>query len=130
MFGLIVALSLIQPTPLKVAADVGFAPHAMALPDGSTEGFNIDLAAEIAERLGRPGYEIIDSEWSGMFAGLGAKKFEFVVAPTTATPERARMVLFTEGYLDTDYTFLISKALRPRSSRSRGFAQRQGHRRQ
>ena len=103
------ALALAQPAPLKVAADVGFAPHAMALPDGSTEGFNIDLAAEIARRLGRPGYEIVDSEWSGMFAGLGAKKFEFVIAPTTATPERARMVLFTEGYLDTDYTFLIGK---------------------
>lgn len=109
MLGLILALALVQSTPLKVAADVGFAPHAMALPDGTTEGFNIDLAAEIAKRLGRPGYEIVDSEWSGMFAGLGAKKFEFVVAPTTATPERARMVLFTEGYLDTDYTFLIAK---------------------
>ena len=109
MLELALTLLLAQPTPLTVAADVGFAPHAMALPDGTTEGFNIDLAAEIAKRLGRPGYEIIDSEWSGMFAGLNAKKFEFIIAPMTATPERAEMVLFTEGYLDTDYTFLIAK---------------------
>ena len=109
MLELVLTVFLAQATPLVVAADVGFAPHAMALPDGSTEGFNVDLAAEIAKRLGRPGYDIVDSEWSGMFAGLNAKKFEFVVAPMTATPERAEMVLFTEGYLDTDYTFLITK---------------------
>ena len=93
--------------PLVVAADVGFAPHAMARPDGTTEGFNIELAEEIALRLGRNGYEIIDQEWSGMFAGLNAKRFEFIIAPTTMTYERSEEVLFTEGYLDTDYTFLI-----------------------
>lgn len=109
MLEVVLTLILAQSPTLVVAADVGFAPHAMALPDGTTEGFNVDLAAEIAKRLGRPGYEIVDSEWSGMFAGLNAKKFEFVVAPMTATPERAEMVLFTEGYLDTDFTFLISK---------------------
>ncbi len=93
--------------PLLVAADVGFAPHAMARPDGSAEGFNIDLAEEIARRLGRPGYEIVDQEWSGIFAGLAAGRFEFIIAPTTMTYERSQEVLFVEGYLDTDYTFLI-----------------------
>lgn len=93
--------------PLLVAADVGFAPHAMARPDGSTEGFNVDLAAQIADRLGRPGYEIVDQEFSGVFAGLNAGRFEFIVAPTTMTLERSRQVLFVEGYLDTDYTFMI-----------------------
>ena len=93
--------------PLLVAADVGFAPHAMARPDGTTEGFNIDLADEIARRLGRPGYEIVDQEWTGMFAGLNANRFEFIIAPTTMTYERSEEVLFVEGYLDTDYTFLI-----------------------
>lgn len=93
--------------PLLVAADVGFAPHAMARPDGSAEGFNIDLAEEIARRLGRPGYEIVDQEWSGIFAGLSANRFEFIIAPTTMTYERSQEVLFVEGYLDTDYTFLV-----------------------
>ena len=93
--------------PLLVAADVGFAPHAMARPDGSAEGFNIDLAEDLARRLGRPGYEIVDQEWSGIFAGLSASRFEFIIAPTTMTYERSQEVLFVEGYLDTDYTFLI-----------------------
>ncbi len=93
--------------PLLVAADVGFAPHAMVLPDGSAQGFNVDMAADIARRLGRPGYEIVDQEFSGVFAGLNAGRFEFIVAPTTMTVERSRQVLFVEGYLDTDYAFVI-----------------------
>ncbi len=89
-----------------VAADVGFAPHAMMTPDGGVEGFNVDLAREIASRLGRPGFEIVDSEWSSIFSGLYAEKFEFVIAPTTITEGRAERVLLTEGYLDTDPVFL------------------------
>lgn len=95
--------------PLLVAADVGFAPHAMVRADGTVEGFNVDLAAEIARRIGRPGYQVVDLEWSGMFPGLSAQRFEFIIAPVTITPERAKEVLFAEGYLDTDYTFLIKK---------------------
>ncbi len=101
------ASALTEDGPLLVSADVGFAPHAMIRPDGVPEGFNIDLAEEFARRLGRPGYEIVDQEWSGMFAGLNANRFEFIIAPTTMTYERSQEVLFVEGYLDTDYTFLI-----------------------
>ena len=94
------------PGPLVVAADVGFAPHAMMTPSGEVEGFNVDLARVLAERLGRPGTRIVDSEWSSIFSGLYAGKFEFVIAPTTITEGRARRVLLSEGYLDTDPVFL------------------------
>ncbi len=92
--------------PLVVAADVGFAPHAMMTGSGDVEGFNVDLAREIAARLGRPGVEVVDFEWSSIFSGLYARRFEFVIAPTTITEGRARRVLLTEGYLDTDPVFL------------------------
>jgi polar amino acid transport system substrate-binding protein len=40
---------------------------------------------------------------------LQAKRFDFLVAPMTVTAERAKSLLFTEGYLNTDYQFLIKK---------------------
>ena len=81
----------------------------MMAPNGEVEGFNVDLAREIADRLGRPGFRIVDSEWSSIFSGLYAGKFEFVIAPTTITEGRARRVLLSEGYLDTDPVFLRRK---------------------
>src|SRR5690606_10665962 len=41
--------------------------------------------------------------------GLNSRRYDFLVAPVTVTPERARSLLFTEGYLDTDYTFVGKK---------------------
>jgi hypothetical protein len=69
------------------------------------QGFNIDLGEELAKRLGRK-IEIEGTEFSGLVPGLNAKKYDFLLAPVTVTPERAKSLLFTEGYLDTDYTFV------------------------
>jgi len=93
---------------LVVAADVGFAPHVMAKPGGGYEGYNVDMIEEIARRLGVE-YEIVDQEWSGIFAGLNAEKYDLIIAPTTVTEERAQNLLFMEGYLDQNYQFLKKK---------------------
>lgn len=95
--------------PIKTGVDATFAPHAMAKLGGGMEGFNIDLGNEIARRLGRP-IEIEGTQFSGLIPGLNAKKYDFVLAPTTVTKERAEALLFTEGYLDTDYLFVQRKA--------------------
>ena len=100
------ASSAFAAEKLVVAADVGYAPHIMAKPDGGYEGYNVDMIEEIARRLNVE-YEIVDQEWSGIFAGLNAKKYDFIIAPTTVTPERAEKMLFMEGYLDSEIVFLV-----------------------
>ena len=95
--------------PIKTAVDATFAPHAMPRLGGGLEGFNIDLGNEIAKRLGRP-IEIEGTQFSGLVPGLNARKYDFILAPTTLTEERAKAMLFTEGYLDTDYMFVQKKA--------------------
>lgn len=97
-----------QPAPLTVGLDATFAPHAMPRLGGGVEGFNVDMATEIARRLGRP-VNIVAQEWAGLIPGLQARRFDFLAAPTTVTAERARSLLFTEGYLPTDYQFVVRK---------------------
>jgi polar amino acid transport system substrate-binding protein len=92
--------------PLRVAADVGFVPFAFTDPSGKVVGFSADMAKEIAERLGRPGYEVVDSNWSAIFAGLFAKRWEFNIAPTTVTEERDKQMLYTEPYFETGFGFI------------------------
>jgi polar amino acid transport system substrate-binding protein len=93
---------------LKTVVDGTFAPHAMPKLGGGYEGFNIDLADEIAKRLKRKS-QVDTTQFSGIVPGLMAGTYDYVAAPTTVTKERAENMLFTEGYLNTDFQFLIKK---------------------
>jgi polar amino acid transport system substrate-binding protein len=95
--------------PLHTGVDGTFAPHAFPnLSGGGYQGFNIDLANEFAKRLKRK--IVIDAaQYSGLLPAMQAGTYDFVAAPTTVTKERAENMLFTEGYLNTDFQFLIRK---------------------
>lgn len=95
-----------QDKPLIAGFDGTFAPHAMPKLGGGVEGFNIDLIVEAGKRMGRP-IEVFAGEFSGLIPAMQAGKISFVGAPTTVTPERAKALLFTEGYLNTYYAFII-----------------------
>src|SRR6201988_1866053 len=97
-----------EEPPLKTGVDATFAPHAMPKLSGGIEGFNVDLANEIAKRLHR-GIEIDATQFSGLLPGLQAGSYDFIAAPTTVTKERAENLLFTEGYLNTDFQFVVKK---------------------
>jgi polar amino acid transport system substrate-binding protein len=97
-----------EAPPLRTAVDGTFAPHAMPKLGGGYEGFNIDLAEEIGKRMKRK--VVIDAlQFSGLVPALQAGTYDFLAAPTTVTKERADNMLFTEGYLNTDFQFLVKK---------------------
>lgn len=95
-----------QDKPLVIGVDGTFAPHAMPKIEGGVEGFNVDLALEIGRRMGRK-VEIVAQQFSGLIPGMNSGKFDFLAAPTTVMPERAKNLLFSEGYLETDLQFVI-----------------------
>src|SRR4051812_44817120 len=92
--------------PLKSAIDGTFAPHAMPNLSGGYEGFNIDMANEMSRVLKRK-ITIDTAQYSGLIPALLAGTYDFLIAPTTVTKERSESMLFTEGYLNTDFQFLI-----------------------
>jgi polar amino acid transport system substrate-binding protein len=93
--------------PLIAGVDGTFAPHAMPKLGGGVEGFNVDLITEAGRRMGRK-VEIFAGEFSGLIPAMQSGKIDFVGAPTTVTPERAKQLLFTEGYLNTYYAFVVA----------------------
>ena len=97
-----------QERPLKTGVDGTFAPHAMPNLSGGIQGFNVDLANEIAKRLKRK-IEIEATQFSGLIPGLQAGTYDFLAAPVTVTKERAENLLFSEGYLNTDFQFVVRK---------------------
>lgn len=94
--------------PLRTGVDATFAPHAMVKLGGGLQGFNVELGEELARRMGRK-LDIEGTEFAGLVPGLNAKKYDFLLAPVTVNAERAKVMLFTEGYMDSDYTFVIKK---------------------
>jgi polar amino acid transport system substrate-binding protein len=94
---------------LVVGADFGANPYIIASPDGTVSGFNVDLVTEVAKRMGRPGVKFVDQQFSGIFAGLDAKKYEFIAAAVTLTQQRSEAMLFIEGFVATDFQFLTRK---------------------
>ena len=101
--------SAIAQTPLRTGVDPNFPPHAFPKLSGGYQGFNVDLGEEIARRLGRP-LEIEGAQYSALIPALNAKKFDFLMAPTTVSPERAKTVLLTEGYMNNDFTLIVKKS--------------------
>jgi polar amino acid transport system substrate-binding protein len=91
---------------LTVACDLGFAPFCFKDAAGTVTGFTYDFSMAIAKRLGRPGLDVIDTNYSAIFAGLFSKRYEMIPAPTNITVERAAQMLFSEPYMPTGIGFL------------------------
>ena len=68
------------------------------------------MIKEVAKRVGRPGVEIVDINFSGLFAALFSKRIEFTVNPLNITAERAERMLYTEPFFATGNGFLIRAA--------------------
>lgn len=94
---------------LVVGSDFGVAPWMVRGASGP-EGFGVDMITDIAKRIGRSGVEIVDINFSGLFAALFAKRIEFTVNPLNITAERAERMLYTEPFFATGNGFLIRVA--------------------
>jgi polar amino acid transport system substrate-binding protein len=85
---------------ILVATDPAYPPQSELLPDGSFEGFDIDTANAIGERLGvevqfeTPNFdEVVAGEWGG--------RFDISVGSVTITTPREEVLSFTQPYYYT-----------------------------
>jgi polar amino acid transport system substrate-binding protein len=95
-----------QSEALTVGSDFGVAPWIVRGIDGP-EGFGVDLIHEIGKRLDRPSVDIVDINFSGLFAALFSNRIEFTVNPTTITAERSERMLFSQPIMSTGNGFLV-----------------------
>jgi len=65
---------------------------------------------EVGKRIGRPSVEIVDVNFSGLFAALFSKRIEFTVNPLNVTAERAERMLYSEPFFATGNGFLVRAA--------------------
>jgi L-cystine transport system substrate-binding protein len=87
-----------QRGTFRIGTEGTYPPFSFRGPDNQLQGFDIDVAKEIAIKLGvRP--EFITTEWSGIIAGLQAAKFDAIINQVAITPERKQVVDFSLPYV-------------------------------
>ncbi|WP_426394656.1 glutamine ABC transporter substrate-binding protein [Ralstonia sp. R-29] len=82
--------------PLRVATDATFAPMEF-VENGKHTGFDIDLIEALARTMGRP-VEWTDIDFKGLVPGLISRRFDVAISGIYITPERKKVVDFTEPY--------------------------------
>ncbi len=91
---------------LLVATDSNYAPQSFRNPDESWEGFDIEVAREIAKRLGVE-VEFLDINFDVVTAGGWNGRWDINVGSMTITPGRKEVLLFTTPYYYTPAAFAV-----------------------
>lgn len=103
-------LDLVSSGTLTVCSDVPFAPFEFEDPDSPIgySGFDIDLIAEIAERLDLE-VEVVATGFEGLTSGatMAAGTCDLAASAMTITEERAEQIDFSDPYYDAVQSLLV-----------------------
>ena len=94
---------------LTVSTDPNYAPQSVQNKDGSFSGFDIDVATEVAKRLGVTIKFVIPS-WDLITAGSWSGRWDASVGSMTITAERQKVLDFSPAYYYTPAQLTASKA--------------------
>jgi polar amino acid transport system substrate-binding protein len=98
-------LPLMEEGVLTVGAEFP-SPPFLNPPRENPTGFEVDIADEIAKRLGIPEVRWVEVPWTSLFSP-GPKRFDFDINETTITAERDEVVDFSEPYFEANQALLI-----------------------
>lgn len=87
-----------QTGTLKVAITQANPPWNFLDSSGNPAGYDVDVAHELAKRLGVGEVEFVPSNFQSFIEGVRANRFDIVIAGQTITEERAREVGFSIPY--------------------------------
>ena len=85
---------------LIVSTDPNYAPQSFLQEDGTFVGFDIDVATEIADRLG-VGIKFETPDWDAITAGSWSERWDISVGSMTITTPRKEILSFTQPYYYT-----------------------------
>jgi octopine/nopaline transport system substrate-binding protein len=98
-----------QEKTVKIATEGAYAPWNFTGAGGKLEGFDIDLANELCDRM-KMKCEIVAQDWDGIIPALLAKKYDAVMAGMSITDERKQVIDFAGPYADSPNGYLVAKA--------------------
>jgi polar amino acid transport system substrate-binding protein len=105
----------LEPGVLRVASAFPDPPFEVTI-DGKETGFDRELMRFLCDDLGftlRP-VRYAGYDFNGNFEGLSDGSYDAVISGTTITPERERVALFSDPYLEFDQGLAVNVRRDPR----------------
>ena len=92
---------------LTVGSDVAYPPQEYVGADGKPVGMDIDIAEEIATRMGLQ-FKVVNFKFDDIIPALNAGQFDMVISAMTITEERQQVVDFVE-YFEAGQSVMVQK---------------------
>ncbi|MGG1658171.1 amino acid ABC transporter substrate-binding protein [Brevibacillus sp. NRS-1366] len=93
---------------IKIGTEGIYPPFSFHDASGKLTGFDVEIAEEVASRLGvKP--EFIETQWDGMFAGLDSKRFDMIANNVGIRPDRQEKYDFSDPYILSKPVLLVNK---------------------
>jgi len=83
-----------------IATEGAYEPWNLTKPDGSLDGFEIDLGKDLCSRM-QVTCKFVAQDWDGMIPSLIAGKFDMIMDGMSITDERKQAIDFSKPYAST-----------------------------
>ncbi|MBC7993758.1 MAG: ABC transporter substrate-binding protein [Rhizobacter sp.] len=95
-----------EPLKLRVGVEGAYPPFSSVGPDGKLKGFDIDIANALCTEM-KAQCTLVQQDFDGMIPALQARKFDLIVASLSITPERLKVVDFSNKYYKTPNRLIV-----------------------
>ncbi len=93
---------------ILIGTEGTYAPFTYHDDNGKLTGFDVEVAEEVAKRLGVKA-EFKETQWDAMFAGLDAKRFDMIANQVGIRPDRQEKYDFSDPYITSSAVLVAAK---------------------
>ena len=93
---------------ISFAGSGGYPPFNFILESGDVDGFDVDVAKEIAKRMGKE-LKYVTTSWDGIIEGLRAGRYDGILGSMAITGPRLEIVDFSTPYYYSGPQLIVRK---------------------
>ncbi|WSH25694.1 transporter substrate-binding domain-containing protein [Rhizobium beringeri] len=91
-----------------IGTDLTYPPFEFVDASGTIQGFDIDITKALCAEM-KAECSFVSTDWDGIIPALNAKKFDMIVSSMSITPERLKLVDFSNKYYNTPPAIAVPK---------------------
>jgi len=91
---------------LRIGTEGTYAPFTFHDASGTLVGFDVEIAQEIAKRIGVKA-QFVEGPWDGLIAGIDASRYDVVINEVSITDARKQKYDFSDPYIASKAVLIV-----------------------